>query len=190
MLNGEKLQYSREEAGMTIDTLARVLMPANVNTELKAREFKKCLSKVKNWERGLYTPRPKSDEVQKLASALNVGRDALETWSATHKFCPMAPRKVRLVADMIRDRNVQDALDLLKFTNKRAAYYISQVLKSAIANADEQEVDITNLYISESRVDGAGIRRGTRRWRPKDRGRAVPFTKLASHIYITVDLEN
>ena len=189
MLNGKKLKNCLEEAGMTIDALARVLM-SPVKPELKAFEFKRCLANVRNWEKGLYKPRPKTEDVQKLASALNVTVDAVQVWTASHQYCPMAPRKVRLVADLIRDRKVQDALDLLKFTNKRAAVYVKQVLQSAIANADEQDIDITNLFVSESRVDGAGIRRGTRRWRPKDRGRAVSFTRLASHLYVSVDLDN
>jgi len=189
MLNGEKLKECREKAGMAIDDLARAIM-APVNSELKAVEFKNCLSKIRNWEKGLYKPRPKTEDVAKLANVLKVSTEMLCVWSASHKYCPMAPRKVRLVADLIRDRNVQDALDLLKFTNKRAAVYVRQVLQSAIANADEQNVDITNLYVSESRVDGAGIRRGTRRWRPKDRGRAVSFTRLASHVYVSVNLDN
>ena len=189
MLNGEKLKSCREEAGLTVDAVARGLM-SSVKPELKAVEFKRCLANVKNWEKGLYKPRPKQAEIEKLASILKVSKESLQVWAASHKFCPMAPRKVRLVAELIRDRNVQDALDLLKFTNKRAAVYVRQVLQSAIANADEQDVDITNLFVSESRVDGAGIRRGTRRWRPKDRGRAVPFTKLASHVYVSVDLDN
>ena len=101
----------------------------------------------------------------------------------------MAPRKVRLVVDLIRGRNVQDALDVLKFANKRAAVYVDKVLRSAIASADEQEADVQRLFVAEARVDEGGVRRGTRRWRPKDRGRAVPFTRLASHIHISVDLD-
>ena len=93
------------------------------------------------------------------------------------------------MADLIRGRSVQDALDLLKFANKRAAVMIDKVLRSAIANADEQEADIERLFVSEARVDEGGVRMGTRRWRPKDRGRAVPWTRLASHIYISVDME-
>lgn len=189
MLNGEKLRNCRENAGMNVDDLARAI--ANpVKPELKALEFKRCLGNIKNWENGLYTTRPKTEDIRKIASALKVGVQDIQTWAASHKFCPMAPRKVRLVADLIRDRNVQDALDLLKFTNKRAAVYVRQVLQSAIANADEQDVDITTLYVSESRVDGAGPRRGTKRWRPKDRGRAVSFIRLASHIHVSVNVDN
>ena len=60
----------------------------------------------------------------------------------------------------------------LKFTRKSAASIIDKVLKSAVADADEQQADVNSLYISCSRIDDAGIRLGTKRWIPKDRGRA------------------
>ncbi|MCP4712185.1 MAG: 50S ribosomal protein L22 [Planctomycetes bacterium] len=110
-------------------------------------------------------------------------------WSASHRYAPIAPRKVKLVVDLIRGRTVQDALDLLKFANKRAAVFVDKVLRSAIANADEQEADIERLYVSQARVDYAGVRLNTRRWRPKDRGRAVSWCRKASHIHIAIDME-
>ena len=90
---------------------------------------------------------------------------------------------------MIAGRNVQNALDLLKFTHKRAASMIIKILKSAIADADESQADVESLYVSEARVDDAGIRIGTKRWMPKDRGRALPIRKTASHIHISVSEE-
>ena len=84
----------------------------------------------------------------------------------------VAPRKARLVTQLIAGRPVQDALDILKFTRKRAAEMVSKALQAAIADADEQEADVDNLYVSEARVDDAGIRIGTKRWIAKDRGRA------------------
>ena len=90
---------------------------------------------------------------------------------------------------LIAGRSVQDALDILKFTRKRAAEIISKVLESAIANADEQEADVERLYVCEARVDEAGRRIGTKRWIAKDRGRAHPIRKQASHIYVAVTEE-
>jgi large subunit ribosomal protein L22 len=81
---------------------------------------------------------------------------------------------------------VQEALDVLKFTHKRAASMVVKVLKAAIADADEQQADVDNLYVSEAHVDDAGIRVGTKRWIPKDRGRAHPIRKKACHIHVTV----
>ena len=110
----------------------------------------------------------------------------LSQWQASYRYAPMSARKARLVAQLIKGRSVQDALDTLKFTPKRAAHMITKVLESAIANADEQEADVQKLYVRDVRVDDAGLRIGTKRWIPKDRGRAHPIRKHASHIYVTV----
>ena len=80
----------------------------------------------------------------------------------------------------------QDALDILNCTRKRAAPMIAKILKTAVADADEQQADVDNLYVSCARVDDAGIRIGTKRWIPKDRGRAHPIGKKACHIHVTV----
>ena len=108
-------------------------------------------------------------------------------WKAIHRFARVSARKVRLVADLIRDRHVRDALDILAFTGKRAARMVEKVLLSAVANADDQgEVDADGLFITEARVDeGPTIDR----WRPKDRGRAHPIRKRTCHIRIEVDSE-
>ena len=182
MLSGKKLKECRVVAGMSAGQLAE----SGARAGTSADEMK---SAIENWERGLMKPAPTRSNVQTLASALGVTNHDLEVWSACQKYAPMAPRKVRLVAELIRGRSVQDALDVLKFANKRAAVLIDKVLRSAIANADEEEADVERLYVSEARVDEGGIRQGTRRWRPKDRGRAVSFTRLASHIRVSVDLE-
>ena len=63
---------------------------------------------------------------------------------------------------------------------------IEKALKSAIANADEDAADVENLYVSQARVDGAGVRIGTKRWIAKDRGKAHSIRKMASHIHIIV----
>ena len=81
----------------------------------------------------------------------------LMVWKSCHRYAPMAPRKVRLVADLIRGCYAQEALDILQFTNKRAAGMVRKVLQCAIANADEQEADIGRLYVSDARVDEGGI---------------------------------
>lgn len=105
-------------------------------------------------------------------------------WTASHKFARIAPRKTRLVVDMIRGKKVQDAMNLLRFTRKRAAVLINQVLKSAVANADEQEADVSRLVVSECRIDPGPT---MHRFQPKDRGRAHPIKKRSSHIIVTVD---
>ncbi len=105
-------------------------------------------------------------------------------WNAKHRFARIAPRKARLIADMVRGRDVQDALNILKFTHNRAAGLISKVLTSAIASANEAEADMDVLFVQEVRVDEGPT---MKRFRPKDRGRAHSILKRTSHIIVAVD---
>lgn len=107
----------------------------------------------------------------------------MAAWKATHRFARMSPRKVRLVTDLVAGRHVDEALELLKFTRKRASVLVDKVLRSAIANADEAEADVRRLYIHEARVDEGPM---IKRFQPKDRGRAHPILKRTSHIVIQV----
>ena len=86
--------------------------------------------------------------------------------------------------DMIRDREVQDALNVLKFMPHRASGMVAKVLTSAIASADEAEASMDNLFVSEARVDEGPT---MKRFRPKDRGRAHPIMKRTSHIVVAVE---
>ena len=181
MLSGEKLQTARKAVGMSVGDLASKMERSGV-TESQAK------TAIKNWERGLLKPAPSRTDEETLARSLGVERQDLVVWVARHHYAPMAPRKVRLVTDMIRGLDAQHALDVLEFANKRAAVMVRKVLESAIANADEQEADVTKLFVSDAHADEAGIRQGTRRWRPKDRGAAVSWTRLASHIVVAVDM--
>ena len=105
-------------------------------------------------------------------------------WIATHKYARISARKVRLIVDMIRGLEVDDALNVLRFTPNRAAGMISKVLSSAIANANEAEASVEELFVSEARVDeGPTIKR----FRPKDRGRAHSIRKRTSHIIVAVE---
>ena len=106
------------------------------------------------------------------------------SWTSTHRYARISPRKVRLVSSLIAGRPADEALDLLKFTRKRASVFVDKVLRTAMADADEQEADVRKLYVHVSRVDeGPTIKR----FRPKDRGRAHPIMKRTSHIIISVD---
>ncbi len=106
-----------------------------------------------------------------------------EEWVAKHRFARISPRKARLVAQLIQGQDCDAAMDLLRFSHQRAASLISDVLKSAMANADEQEADMASLYVAEARIDGGPY---FRRYRPKDRGRAHPIAKRTSHIIVKV----
>jgi len=141
---------------------------------------------IKNWQKGLVKPIPRSEDIRHLVAALSVEVNDLVDWRSCCRFAPLSASKARLVTQLIVGRSVQDAMDILKFTRKRAAKIIDKVLKSAVADADEQQADVDNLYVSEARVDDAGVRIGTKRWIPKDRGKTHSIRKKACHIHVTV----
>jgi large subunit ribosomal protein L22 len=101
-----------------------------------------------------------------------------------HRFARIAPRKARLVADMIRGMPIDRAMTALQFSKKRAAWYMKSILKSAIANAEEANADLSTLVVSESRIDVGPV---IKRFQPKDRGRAFSIMKRTSHILIVLD---
>ena len=100
------------------------------------------------------------------------------------RFARITARKARLLTDMIRNKPVGEALDLLKFNKKRGAIMVAKVLKSAIANADEQEADVENLFVSKSFCDDGPI---MKRFQPKDRGKSYSIFKRLCHITVEVD---
>jgi len=179
MLSSEKLKKISGQRKISVEQLAGQLVRAGLDKQ-------DAISAVKNWKHGLFKPIPGSEDVKRLATALGVEPNDIAGWCSTCRYAPFAPRKARLVTQLIAGRKVQDALDVLKFTRKRAAEMISKTLRAAIADADEQEADVDNLYVSEARVDDAGVRIGTKRWIAKDRGRAHSLTKKGCHIHITV----
>ncbi len=180
MLSGSKLKEVCESRQMKTGQLAGHLAHGRMNAD----QAKKALT---NWIIGRYNPNPTSDDLDRLAGALNVEKTELSVWQASYRYAPTAPQKARLVANLIKGRSAQDALDILQFCPNRAASMFEKLLKSAIANADEQEADVERLYVCEARVDGAGRRIGTKMWIAKDRGRAHPIKKQASHLHITLD---
>jgi len=105
-------------------------------------------------------------------------------WVASHRYARIAERKARLVVDMIRGMPCDEAVEVLRFTHRRAARMVDRVLKSAMANANEQEASMNKLIVTEARVDAGPI---IKRWHPKDRGRAHPIFKRTSHIIVGVD---
>lgn len=113
---------------------------------------------------------------------------------AKTKYLKGSPRKARLVIDMIRGRNVSQALAILKFTDKRAADPIAKCLRSAMANATskaEQQniaVDPEDLFVKSCFVD-MGPTKGRKRMRPAPQGRAYRETRHYCHITIEVSSE-
>jgi len=179
MLNTEKLKRSCKQKKMNVEQLAGHLVRSGLDK-------KKAISALKNWQKGLMKPNPRKEDISRLATALSLNLNDLLAWRSSYRYAPISCTKARLVTELIIDRPVQDAMDILKFTRKRAASMINKVLKCAVADADEQQADVDNLFISQAYVEDAGVRVGTKRWIPKDRGRAHPIRKKASHIYITV----
>ncbi|MFQ5659564.1 MAG: 50S ribosomal protein L22 [Gammaproteobacteria bacterium] len=104
--------------------------------------------------------------------------------SATLKYARTAPQKVRLLADQIRGLPVERALNVLTFSNKKAALTIKKVLESAIANAEHND----GADIDELKVESVFINQGPilKRLRPRARGRADRILKRMSHITVTV----
>ena len=179
MLSADKLRKLCEQRQMGVEQLADQIVRGGLGR-------KKAVAAIRNWQKGLFKPLPRRDDIERLAAALSVEVNDLCDWCSSYRYAPLSARKAGLVAQLIKGRSVQDAMDILKFTRKRAAPMIDKVLKSAVADADEQQADVDSLYVSCARADDAGIRAGTKRWIPKDRGRAHPIHKKACHIYVTV----
>jgi large subunit ribosomal protein L22 len=106
-------------------------------------------------------------------------------FEAKHRFARIAPRKARLIVDLIRGRDVDDALTLLRFSKQRASVFVEKVVKSAVANANERETPPRNtLYVQSAWVDPGPV---IKRFQPKDRGKAYPINKRTSHIVVSLD---
>ena len=108
---------------------------------------------------------------------------------ATLKYARISPRKVKIVLDLIRGQKADKAMAILKFTPKAACELLEKLLKSAIANAENNfQMDVSKLYVSECYVcPGPTLKR----IRPKDHGRAHRILKRTSHVFLTVkDIED
>jgi len=105
--------------------------------------------------------------------------------TAKLSYLRIAPRKVRLVADLIRGKKVSQALNLLEFLPKKSSLPIFKLLKQAIANAKNNfQMDESNLYISKILVDeGPKLKR----WMPRARGEAHEIQKRTSHITLFLE---
>ncbi|MGA2362840.1 MAG: 50S ribosomal protein L22 [Candidatus Aminicenantales bacterium] len=106
---------------------------------------------------------------------------------AAARFVRMSPQKSRLVADLIRDRYVGEALTILRFSEKKKiSAILEKVLRSAIANAQQKtpNLDVDNLYISKIQIGGGPV---AKRIRPAPMGRAHRVVKRTSHVQIYLD---
>ena len=103
---------------------------------------------------------------------------------AVAKTVRIAPRKARMVLDLIRGKEVGEAIAILKLTNKRTSPVVEKLIKSAVANAEHNyDMDIDSLYISEAYANEGPT---LKRFRPRAQGRATKINKRTSHITIVV----
>ena len=104
---------------------------------------------------------------------------------ATAKYIRIAPRKVRIVMNLVRGKSVADALAILKFTPKVGADAVEKVLRSAVANAENNfDMDVDRLFISSAFVDQGPT---LKRIHPRSRGQAFKILKHTSHLTVAVN---
>ncbi|MBE6798187.1 MAG: 50S ribosomal protein L22 [Ruminococcaceae bacterium] len=103
---------------------------------------------------------------------------------ATLRYARISPRKVQIVLDLIRNQDADKAMAILRFTPKAACELLEKLLKSAIANAENNHsMDVSKLYVAEALVGPGPI---LKRIRPKDHGRAHRILKRTSHITLVL----
>jgi len=104
---------------------------------------------------------------------------------AVNRYVHIAPRKARLVADLVRGKQVGEALGILQRIPKKAAFIFAKTLKSVVANAENtQRVDVDRLYIKRIVVDEGPT---ARRFMPRAHGRATKIRKRTAHLTVVVD---
>lgn len=103
---------------------------------------------------------------------------------AVAKYIRIAPRKARIVIDLIRGKSVGEAVNILRYTPKVASQPIEKVIRSAVANAEHNyDMNADELYVAEVRVDAGPV---IKRYRPRAQGRIYPVLKRSCHITVVV----
>jgi large subunit ribosomal protein L22 len=114
--------------------------------------------------------------------------DKKQQYFAVLKNCPTSPRKMRLVADLIRGLDVNKALDILKFSSKESSRRVEKLLLSAVANWQAKNEGVrleeSQLYVSRIMVDSGRV---LKRLRPAPQGRAHRIRKRSNHVTIFLD---
>lgn len=97
----------------------------------------------------------------------------------------ISPQKARLVADLVRGKSVESAINTLRFMPKKGARILRKVIESAVANASQNEtIDVDTLYVKKIYIDGGPM---LKRIRPRAMGRASRILKRSSHIMVVLD---
>lgn len=109
---------------------------------------------------------------------------------ASHKYARISARKVRPLADLVRGKFADEALDILRYQPQRGARMLEKVIRSALGNAQDPDqnpgraINIERLLVSEARVDGGPM---FKRIRPRARGMAFMIKKRTSHIHVALE---
>lgn len=172
----DRLIKLAKDRGVAVEDLAAALTREGIRGGPSAA--------VRNWMAGRDHPRARQQDITDLSRALGCEVKEIARFTSQVRFHRGSNRKAELLADLVRGKPVDEALNLLAFTTKRAAVNMRKALHAAIADAEQAEADVTRLIVSDARVDqGPHIKR----FRPKDRGRAHPILKRTSHITIAVE---
>jgi large subunit ribosomal protein L22 len=99
----------------------------------------------------------------------------------------ISARKVRVLADVVRGMPVEQALTTLAFQQRAGAPLLKKVIDSAVANADQRNMDVDKLIVADVQIDKAGV---LRRFLPRAHGRATPFRKQLAHIHVALSERN
>jgi large subunit ribosomal protein L22 len=106
-------------------------------------------------------------------------------YTATHKYARISPRKVRALADLVRGKFADEALDILRFQPHRGARMLEKVIKSALGNAEHQQASgVDDLVVVDARIDQGPM---FKRIRPRARGMAFGIKRRMSHIKVSLD---
>ena len=129
--------------------------------------------------------------VRKKLRAQQLKEERKNKFFAKLNGCPTSPRKMRLVADLVRGEKVEKALHILKFSQKEASNRLEKLLLSAIANwqskNEEADVEQAELIVKEIRVDSGSM---LKRLRPAPQGRAHRIRKRSNHVTLVVGANN
>ncbi|MHB1108148.1 MAG: 50S ribosomal protein L22 [Lutibacter sp.] len=129
--------------------------------------------------------------VRKKIRAQQIKEDKKQTAFAKLTGCPTSPRKMRLVADLVRGVEVEKALQILKFNSKEASINLEKLLSSAISNwqakNETASIEDAGLFVKEIFVDSAGM---LKRLRPAPQGRAHRIRKRSNHVTLVLGSKN
>ena len=128
---------------------------------------------------------------RKTKMAENIKENKKDLVIAKLRNCPTSPRKMRIVADLVRGKDVEKALNIVRFSEKEASRRLEKLLLSAISNwqtkNEDSNVEDAGLFISEIRVDSGSM---LKRLRTAPQGRAHRIRKRSNHVTIVLDSKN